>query len=134
MPAHINSEQQAPEVDGAGKKGKKRKQSQAKKDRKAKPKAKAKAKAGKAKKKSKKSKHANEPWADELRAAIDMSPKQNCCSFTVTGPNKGRVEVNKKGHFYVVTPLVTEEGRVVTWSKFPSIAAAWKAATDRAGF
>lgn len=129
MPAHTNSEQQAPEVGGAGKAGKKRKQSQAKHSRKAKKKP-----AGKAKKRSKKSMHANEPWADELRAAIDLSPKKNCCSFTVTGPNKGRVEVNKKGHFYVVTPLVTEEGRVVTWSKFPSIAAAWKAATDRAGF
>jgi hypothetical protein len=55
-------------------------------------------------------------WPEELKDVIGSSPKKGCGSFTMMGPEGGRVEVNKRGHFYV-TSTHTTEACMVTWKK-----------------
>jgi hypothetical protein len=59
-------------------------------------------------------------WPDELKDVLGSSPKKGCGSFTMTGPDGGKVEVNKRGHFYVTTPDVSTK-RMINWKVFGGI-------------
>ena len=59
-----------------------------------------------------------------------QAPKK-CCSFTTILEDGGRIEINKKGHFYVHSNEDLQESRTLSWGKF-GIEKAWELASARA--
>ena len=75
-------------------------------------------------------------WPEELQYLFDQDctpgtviPSEPCKSFTVILKNNGKVQVNLRKHFYVLTKKDGLDGhRMVSWDKMGGFEAAWREA------
>ena len=74
-------------------------------------------------------------WPEQIQVLVDQDAvpntvvDNNCGSYTVVLKNGGKVQINKRKHFYILTKKSGIEGkRMVSWIKMGGIETAWKEA------